>query len=57
MPAGEHEAARLRAAIRWIDELGRDLAPIVEEGNFSKIFPFGRESAAEIEKTLKALAR
>jgi hypothetical protein len=54
---GEHEAARLRAAARWIDELGRDLSPIVEEGNFSKIFPFGRETAAEIEKTLGAPAR
>ncbi len=55
--SGEHAAARLRAAVRWIDELGRDLAPIVEEGNFQKVFPFGAEIASEVEKALGALAR
>jgi hypothetical protein len=55
--SGEHAAARLLASVRWIDELGRDLAPILEEGNFQKIFPFGPEIASEIEKTLGTPAR
>jgi hypothetical protein len=37
----EHRAALLYAAARWIDESGRDLAPVVREGNFRKVFPFG----------------
>lgn len=36
----EHRSALLHAAARWIDEAGRDLAPVVEEGNFGKVFPF-----------------
>ena len=37
----EHRAALLHGAARWIDEAGRDLAPVVREGNFGKVFPFG----------------
>jgi hypothetical protein len=37
----EHRAALLYAAARWIDESGRDLVPVVREGNFRKVFPFG----------------
>jgi hypothetical protein len=37
----EHRAALLYAAARWIDESGRDLALVVREGNFRKVFPFG----------------
>jgi hypothetical protein len=44
----EHRSALLHAAIRWIDESGRDLAPVVREGNFVKVFPFGA-LAAEAE--------
>jgi hypothetical protein len=44
----EHRSAMLHAAIRWIDESGRDLAPVVREGNFGKVFPFGA-LAAEAE--------
>jgi hypothetical protein len=44
----EHRSALLHAAIRWIDESGRDLAPVVREGNFGKVFPFGA-LAAEAE--------
>jgi hypothetical protein len=39
--ADEHRAALLYAAARWIDESGRDLALVVREGNFRKVFPFG----------------
>jgi len=46
----EHRAALLHAAARWIDESGRDLAPIVREGNFRKVFPFGAELAREAEE-------
>ncbi|MGH9318135.1 MAG: hypothetical protein ACRD1P_13635 [Thermoanaerobaculia bacterium] len=46
----EHRAALFHAAARWIDESGRDLAPIVREGNFRKVFPFGAELAAEAEE-------
>jgi len=42
----------LRAAVRWIDERGRDLKPIVAEGNFRKIFPFGAEIAGDVERAL-----
>jgi hypothetical protein len=50
--AGEHRAALLRAAVRWLDERGRDLTPVVAEGNFRKIFPFGAEIAPEVERAL-----
>ena len=40
---GEHRAALLYAAVRWIDESGRDLAAVAREGNFPRIFPFGGE--------------
>jgi hypothetical protein len=46
----EHRASLLHAAARWIDEFGRDLTPILEEGNFRKIFPFGEELAREAEE-------
>jgi hypothetical protein len=39
----------LHAAARWADELRRDLAVIVREGNLGKIFPFGPELARETE--------
>jgi len=45
----EHRAARLHAAARWVDELGKDLGVIVREGNLGKIFPFGPELAQETE--------
>lgn len=44
----EHRSAMLLAAARWIDESGRDLAPVIREGNFGKVFPFG-SLAAEAE--------
>lgn len=44
----EHRFALLHAAARWIDESGRDLAPVVRDGNFAKVFPFGA-LAAEAE--------
>ena len=40
---GEHRAALLYAAVRWIDESARDLAAVAREGNFGRIFPFGGE--------------
>jgi len=43
LDAGEHRAALLYAAVRWIDESGRDLSAVVREGNFSRIFPFAGE--------------
>ncbi|HEY3173070.1 MAG TPA: hypothetical protein VGK86_10905 [Thermoanaerobaculia bacterium] len=49
----EHRAALLHAAARWIDESGRDLAPVVREGNFAKVFPFGA-LAAEAEAAFRA---
>lgn len=48
----EHRAALLRAAVRWLDGLGRDLRPVVAEGNFRKIFPFGPEIAPDVERAL-----
>jgi hypothetical protein len=48
----EHRAALLLAAARWIDESGRDLAAVVREGNFGKIFPFGA-LAAEAEAAFR----
>lgn len=49
----EHRAALFYAAARWIDESGRDLAPVVEEGNFARVFPF-RALAAEAEAAFRA---
>ena len=46
----EHRAALLRAAARWIEESGRDLVPIVREGNLRKVFPFGADLAEEVEQ-------
>jgi len=48
----EHRAALLRAAVRWIDESGRDLAAVAREGNFRRVFPFDGEVAAEAETAL-----
>jgi hypothetical protein len=53
----EHRAALLHAAARWIDESGRDLAPIAREGNFGKLFPFGPDLAREAEEALLAGVR
>lgn len=53
----EHRAALLHAAARWIDEWGRDLAPVVREGNLPKVFPFGAELAREAEEALSSGAR
>jgi hypothetical protein len=49
----EHRAALLRAAVRWIDESGRDLAAVAREGNFRRVFPFDGEVAAEAEAALR----
>jgi len=51
----EHRQALLRAAVRWLDERGRDLRPVVAEGNFRKIFPFGAEIAPEVERAFASL--
>ncbi len=48
----EHRAALLHAAARWIDESGRDLAPIAREGNLPRVFPFGADLAREAEEAL-----
>lgn len=53
----EHRAALLHAAARWIDESGRDLAPIAREGNLPKVFPFGADLAREAEEALLIGAR
>ena len=53
----EHRAALLHAAARWIDEWGRDLAPIAREGNLPKVFPFGADLAREAEEALLIGAR
>jgi len=53
----EHRAALLHAAARWIDEWGRDLAPIAREGNLPKVFPFGADLAREVEEALLIGAR
>jgi len=50
--ADEHRAAMMHAAVRWIDETGRDLAPVVAEGNFRRVFPFGASLAAEVEAAI-----
>jgi hypothetical protein len=52
--ADEHQAAMARAAVRWIDDSGRDLAAIAREGNWKRVFPFGAELAAEAERALLA---
>jgi hypothetical protein len=53
----EHQAALLLAAVRWIDACGRDLRPIVAEGNFARAFPFSRDLARETEDALREAAR
>jgi hypothetical protein len=55
--ADEHRANMLRAAVRWLDELGRDLGPVVAEGNFRKVFPLGADIAPEVERALAAARR
>ncbi|HEU5250808.1 MAG TPA: hypothetical protein VFW15_12545 [Thermoanaerobaculia bacterium] len=52
----EHRSSLLLAAARWIDESGRDLTPVVREGNFGKVFPFGAlareaEAAFRVERS------
>ncbi len=49
----EHRAEALRAAVRWIDESGRDLAAVAREGNFRRVFPFDGDVAAEAEAALR----
>jgi hypothetical protein len=51
----EHRSALFHAAARWIDESGRDLARVVLEGNFGKVFPFGA-LVAEAEEAFRASA-
>ena len=51
---GEHRAALLHAAVRWIDESRRDLSAVAREGNFGRIFPFSGSVAAEAEGALLA---
>jgi hypothetical protein len=53
----EHRASLLHAAARWIDEWGRDLAPVAREGNLPKVFPFGADIAREAEEALLVGAR
>ena len=48
----EHQAALLLAAARWLDESGKDLAPVAREGNLPKVFPFGPELARAVEEAL-----
>lgn len=50
--ADEHRMAMIHAAVRWIDESGRDLAAVLAEGNLRKVFPFGAAIAAEVETAL-----
>jgi len=52
----EHRAARLLAAVRWIDECGRDLAAVAREGNFRKVFPFEGEIVEAAEAALRGVA-
>jgi hypothetical protein len=51
-PAGEHRDSLLLAAVRWIDESGRDLGAIAREGNFRRIFPWGGAVADASEAAL-----
>ncbi|MGH9399115.1 MAG: hypothetical protein ACRD00_02010 [Thermoanaerobaculia bacterium] len=53
MGADEHRQALMHAAVRWIDESGRDLSALTREGNFRKVFPFGAEVAVEVEAALR----
>jgi hypothetical protein len=53
--AGEHRVALLHAAVRWIDEAGRDLSAVAREGNFSRVFPFSGEILAEAAASLAAV--
>lgn len=48
----EHRSARLHAAVRWIDACGRDLGPVVRDGNFRRVFPLGSELGREVEEAL-----
>ena len=50
--AGDHRIALLHAAVRFIDESGRDLASVEREGNFG-LFPFGEEIAKEAAAALR----
>ncbi|MEX0879916.1 MAG: hypothetical protein WEB59_02095 [Thermoanaerobaculia bacterium] len=50
---GDHRIALLHAAVRFIDESGRDLASVEREGNFGRIFPFGEELAREAASALR----
>ena len=50
---GEHRAALLYAAVRWIDESPRDLGAVAREGNFRKVFPFDGEVGAWAEAALR----
>ncbi len=50
--ADEHRAARLLAAVRWIDECGRDLSMLLREGNFRKVFPFEGDIVEAAEAAL-----
>jgi hypothetical protein len=54
---GEHRAALLYAAVRWIDESSRDLAAVTREGNFRKVFPFEGEVAGWAEAALAEAGR
>ncbi len=51
---GEHRAALLYAAVRWIDESARDLAAVARERNFPRIFPFEGEIRQAAEAALLA---
>ncbi len=53
---GEHRAALLHAAVRWIDETGRDLSAVEREGNFARIFPFAFDRPV-LEAAASALRR
>jgi hypothetical protein len=48
----EHQAALLLAAARWLDESGKDLAPVARDGNIPKVFPFGADLAHDVEEAL-----
>ena len=51
--AEEHRAALAHAAVRWIDDAGRDLAAVAREGNFRKVFPFGADLADAAEAAFR----
>ena len=50
---GEHRAALLHAAVRWIDESSRDLSAVAREGNFRKVFPFDGQVGDWAETALR----